>query len=51
MSVAVWLLDGFVRKVTEEIEEAAWLDGLGAWASLRRVVLPLISPGASWPRH
>lgn len=45
--VAIWLLDGFVRKVPKEIEEAAWLDGLGAWASLRRVVLPLISPGVA----
>ncbi len=45
--VAIWLLDGFVRKVPKEIEEAAWLDGLGTWASLRRVVLPLISPGVA----
>jgi multiple sugar transport system permease protein len=45
--VAIWLLDGFVRKVPREIEEAAWLDGLGPWASLRRVVLPLISPGVA----
>ncbi|MGA5361470.1 carbohydrate ABC transporter permease [Streptomyces purpurascens] len=45
--VAIWLLDGFVRKVPKEIEEAAWLDGLGPWASLRRVVLPLIAPGVA----
>ncbi|WP_086560881.1 carbohydrate ABC transporter permease [Streptomyces africanus] len=45
--VAIWLLDGFVRQVPKEIEEAAWLDGLGTWASLRRVVLPLISPGVA----
>lgn len=43
--VAVWLLDGFVRRVPVELEEAAWLDGLTVTAGLRRIVLPLISPG------
>ena len=43
--VAVWLLEGFVRRIPEEIEEAAWLDGLSAGATLRRIVVPLIAPG------
>ncbi|WP_028921212.1 carbohydrate ABC transporter permease [Pseudonocardia acaciae] len=43
--VAVWLLDGFVRRVPVEIEEAAWVDGLSVAAGARRVVLPLIAPG------
>lgn len=43
--VAVWLLDGFVRRVPLEIEEAAWVDGLSVAAGLRRIVLPLIVPG------
>ncbi|MBX6766650.1 MAG: carbohydrate ABC transporter permease [Actinomadura rubrobrunea] len=43
--VAVWLLDGFVRRVPREVEEAAWLDGLGGWGALRRIVVPLIAPG------
>lgn len=43
--VAVWLLDGFIRRVPHEVEEAAWLDGLGVWGALRRIVLPLASPG------
>ncbi|MGP3988889.1 carbohydrate ABC transporter permease [Streptomyces sp. 3N207] len=45
--VAIWLLDGFVRAVPKDIEEAAWLDGLGTWATLRRIVLPLIGPGVA----
>ncbi len=45
LPVAVWLLDGFLRRVPREIEEAAWLDGLGHWATLRRIVIPLASPG------
>jgi multiple sugar transport system permease protein len=43
--VAVWLLDGFVRRVPAEVEEAAWVDGLSVAAGLRRIVLPLIVPG------
>jgi multiple sugar transport system permease protein len=43
--VAVWLLDGFVRRVPVEVEEAAWLDGLGHGRTLGRIVLPLIAPG------
>jgi multiple sugar transport system permease protein len=43
--VAVWLLDGFVRRVPIEVEEAAWVDGLSVAAGLRRIVLPLVVPG------
>jgi multiple sugar transport system permease protein len=43
--VAVWLLDGFVRRLPVEIEEAAWLDGLTPVGSLLRVVVPLVAPG------
>jgi multiple sugar transport system permease protein len=43
--VAVWLLDGFVRRLPVEIEEAAWLDGLTPLRSLVRVVVPLVAPG------
>lgn len=43
--IALWLIDGFVRRVPIEIEEAAWLDGASRWIALRRVLLPLIWPG------
>lgn len=43
--VAVWLLDGFVRRVPIEIEEAAALDGAGVVSRLLRVVAPLVGPG------
>lgn len=43
--VAVWLLDGFVRRVPLDVEEAAWLDGASRLGALRRVVVPLIAPG------
>ncbi|MBB2770762.1 MULTISPECIES: carbohydrate ABC transporter permease [Mycolicibacterium] len=43
--VAVWLLDGFVRRIPIEIDEAAVIDGLTVAAAFRRVVLPLLLPG------
>ena len=43
--VAVWLLDGFIRRLTPEIEEAARVDGCGWGSTLLRIVVPLISPG------
>ncbi|MGD9695350.1 MAG: carbohydrate ABC transporter permease [Thermoleophilia bacterium] len=43
--VAVWLLDGFIRRVPVEVEEAAALDGLGTGRILLRIVVPLIAPG------
>lgn len=43
--IAVWLLDGFVRRVPMDIEEAATLDGAGVIYRLVRIVGPLIGPG------
>lgn len=43
--VAVWLLDGFVRRVPVDLEEAAWLDGATRARGILRVVVPLVAPG------
>lgn len=43
--VAVWLLEGFVRRVPVELEEAARVDGCGMFETLVRIVLPLLVPG------
>ena len=43
--VAAWLLDGFVRRIPVEIDEAAVVDGLSVAATLRKVILPLLWPG------
>ena len=43
--VAAWLLDGFVRRIPVEIDEAAAIDGLSVTATLRKVVIPLLWPG------
>ncbi len=43
--VAAWLLDGFVRRIPVEIDEAAAIDGLSSAAVFARVILPLLWPG------
>jgi multiple sugar transport system permease protein len=45
LPVAVWLLDGFVRAIPRELEEAAWADGYNRFDTLLRVVVPLIKSG------
>lgn len=42
--VAIWLLEGFLRKLPTEIEEAARIDGAGSLRVLVSVVAPLVAP-------
>ncbi|MDH6181709.1 multiple sugar transport system permease protein [Microbacteriaceae bacterium SG_E_30_P1] len=42
--VAVWLLEGFVRRLPKELEEAATIDGAGSWRTLVSVIAPLLAP-------
>jgi multiple sugar transport system permease protein len=44
---AIWLMKNFMDSVPIGLEEAAWTDGASAMQALRRIVLPLILPGAS----
>jgi multiple sugar transport system permease protein len=43
-AVAVWLLEGFVRRLPVELDEAAQLDGAGEWRVLASIVTPLLTP-------
>lgn len=45
LPVAVWLLENFIRKVPRDIDEAAWIDGLGYFGTLVRIIVPVILPG------
>lgn len=45
LPVAVWLLDGFIRAIPRELEEAAWVDGYSRFGTLRQVVVPLTKSG------
>jgi multiple sugar transport system permease protein len=42
---ALWLLQGFVRSIPRDLEEAAATDGATRLQILRRVVAPLLAPG------
>ncbi|NUT22792.1 MAG: carbohydrate ABC transporter permease [Hamadaea sp.] len=42
---ALWMLQGFVRGIPRELEEAASVDGASRLQVLRRVVAPLLAPG------
>ena len=42
---ALWMLQGFVRNIPRELEEAASVDGATRLQVLRRVVMPLLAPG------
>jgi len=42
--VAVWLLEGFVRRLPIEIEEAATIDGAGSFRTLLSIIAPLLAP-------
>ncbi|GAA0914258.1 carbohydrate ABC transporter permease [Nonomuraea longicatena] len=42
---ALWMLQGYVRAVPPELEEAASVDGAGRWRSIVSVVAPLLAPG------
>ncbi|HKQ99644.1 MAG TPA: carbohydrate ABC transporter permease [Pyrinomonadaceae bacterium] len=41
----VWMMRGFFNEIPREMEEAARVDGDSRLGALRRVVLPLVSPG------
>lgn len=43
-AVAIWLLEGFVRRLPVELDEAAQIDGAGEWRVLVSVVTPLLTP-------
>jgi len=47
MSFATFLLFGFFREIPEELEHAAMIDGYGRIEILRRIIFPLIGPGAA----
>lgn len=45
LPVTIWMLRNFTATVPKELEEAAAIDGAGAWTRFWRILLPLVSPG------
>jgi multiple sugar transport system permease protein len=41
----VWMMRGFFKEIPRELEEAARVDGDSRMGALRRVILPLVTPG------
>ena len=41
----VWMMRGFFEELPREMEEAAMVDGDSRMGALRRVILPLVTPG------
>ena len=40
-----WYLRNYVRSLPDELDEAAMIDGCSRFSALRRVVVPLMTPG------
>jgi multiple sugar transport system permease protein len=45
LPVAVWMLESFIRKVPQELDESASLDGANKLYTLIRIIAPVILPG------
>jgi raffinose/stachyose/melibiose transport system permease protein len=45
LPVSVFILTGFMRNISREMEEAAEIDGCGKFATFFRILLPLSKPG------
>ena len=44
LPVAIWLLEGFLRKLPAELDEAARMDGAGPVRVLLSIIAPVVSP-------
>ena len=45
LPVTIWMLRNFAATVPRELEEAAAIDGAGAWTRFWRILLPMVAPG------
>ncbi|MFD1714616.1 ABC transporter permease subunit [Amnibacterium flavum] len=45
LAFSIWILSGQFESIPIDIEEAAKLDGLGAFGTMTRIALPLVRPG------
>ena len=45
LPVTIWMLRNFAATVPRELEEAAAIDGAGAWTVFWRILFPLVTPG------
>ncbi|MHC1692329.1 MAG: carbohydrate ABC transporter permease [Sphaerochaetaceae bacterium] len=43
----IWMMKNFMDAVPVSLEEAAWVDGLGTFQTMRHIMVPLMIPGLS----
>lgn len=41
----IWMMRGFIEDTPMELEEAAWVDGCTRFQGIRRILLPIVTPG------
>ncbi|KIL40427.1 hypothetical protein SD70_13500 [Gordoniibacillus kamchatkensis] len=44
---ATWLMQGFFKEISIELDEASFVDGCSMWGSFAKIALPLTLPGLS----
>lgn len=45
--IAMYILAGFMQKIPKEMEESAFIDGAGVFASFYKIILPMVKPAMS----
>ncbi len=45
LSFSVWILQGYLRRIPVELDEAALVEGCTRWQILLKVIMPNLSPG------
>ncbi|HWR12268.1 MAG TPA: carbohydrate ABC transporter permease [Rectinemataceae bacterium] len=43
----IWMMKNFMDAVPVSLEEAAWVDGVGTFDTMRHIIVPLMVPGLS----
>jgi len=43
--LTIWIFEGFIREIPEQLEHAAMIDGCSRFQAFFRIVLPIIGPG------
>lgn len=44
IAFAVWMLQSYFASISQDIEEAAWIEGAGRWQAVWKVFLPIALP-------
>lgn len=44
---AIWILEGFIRDIPRDLEEAGLIDGCSRLSVVRHILLPVIAPGVA----